>query len=121
MSNGTITFGAGPHTTYDRVQSALGQPAAETLQVDDSMSSLDNSAEFLVETVQALLRRIEPVTGDLSNGPLIGMISGTIIGAGSTNCITVQKVPMALQLDKQHERLCALTREVQQAIRALQI
>jgi hypothetical protein len=108
---------------YATAQSAL-QPVSEALQVDVSISSLDNSVEFLVETVQALLRRIEPVTAVAISG--IGTLTGTF--TGSVNCssgiigaATFTKAPLAMQIDVQYDRIAALTKEVQTAIRALQI
>jgi hypothetical protein len=100
-------------------QSAIS-PIGETLHVDESISSLGNSVEFLVETVQALLRRIEPVTASVMSGTIT--VSGNVnYSAGIIGVATLTKAPLAMQIDVQYDRIAALTKEVQAAIRALQI
>lgn len=95
--------------TYDRVQSALGGPEADTLQVDESINSLGECVEFHLETVRALLRRLHPVTGDLSYPES---------ACGDKQRI---KVPLAQRVDNRRDELHGLTAEVQATIRALQI
>ncbi|HEY0586239.1 MAG TPA: hypothetical protein VGD52_08920 [Pseudoduganella sp.] len=94
-------------TAYAAAQNAL-QPVAESLQVDDSLISLAEVLEFNVETVHALLRRLEPVTGEVLVGDP-GFVSG------------IAKVPLALRIDAARDALAILTNEVQATIRALQI
>jgi hypothetical protein len=97
---------------YDRAQSALGCPAVDTLQVDESVNSLGEAVEFHMETVRALLRRLHPVTGDIVQG--VGVTSG---GASPQPC----KVPLCYRIDNRRDELHELTGEVQSVIRALQI
>jgi hypothetical protein len=94
---------------YNRAQSALGAPASETLQVDDSVNALGDAVDFHIETVRALLRRLHPVTGDLCDATCGG------ISAAST------RVPLAMRIDYRRDELNGLTTEVQNIIRALQI
>lgn len=97
---------------YDRAQSAIGAPAAETLQVDESINSLGECVEFHMETVRALLRRLHPVTGDIAQG--VGATAG---GAIPQPC----KVPLCYRIDNRRDELHELTAEVQAFIRALQV
>lgn len=94
-------------TAYAAAQNAL-QPVPESLQVDDSMILLAEVVEFNIETVRALLRRLEPVTGEVIVGDP-GFSSG------------IAKVPLAVRLDGQRDMIATLTNEVQATIRALQI
>lgn len=96
-----------PATAYASAQSAL-QPVSESLQVDDSLISLAEVIEFNIEIVRVLLRRLEPVTGEVIVGEP-GFSTG------------IAKVPLALRLDGQRDMIATLTNEVQATIRALQI
>lgn len=95
---------------YDRAQSALGAPVTETLQVEDSILSLGDAVEFHVETVRALLRRLQPVTSDMCEA-----IAGA---AGAPQPIRVE---VAQRIHNRRDELQDLTREVQNVIRALQV
>jgi hypothetical protein len=101
---------AAPKTSYDRAQSALGGPVPETLQVDESIISLGDAVEFHVETVRALLRRLQPVTSDLCEAV-----------AGTTCVPQSNRVDVARRIHNQRDELQYLTSEVQNIIRALQI
>lgn len=95
-------------TAYAAAQNALGCPVVESLQVDESLDSMREVVEFHMETVRALLRRLEPATGELEAGidPCAGGFS---------------KVALALRIDCNRDQICRLTAEVQTAIRQLQI
>jgi hypothetical protein len=95
---------------YNRAQNAVGQPIAETPQVDSSMDALSEAVEFHIETVQMLLRRLHPVTGDLVMPP-----------SEDAKLTGNWKVPVAQRVDLRVDQLRGLTAEVQNAIRALQI
>jgi hypothetical protein len=92
---------------YMAAQSAM-QPIVETLQVDESLNTLREVVEYHIEIVEALLRRIEPATGEL--------------GVSEESCLVgIAKVPLALRVDNQRDRIARLTDLVQTAIRQLQI
>jgi hypothetical protein len=93
---------------YHRAQRAIGAPIQETTQVDASLENLREVVEFHSETVQILLRRLQPVTGEVDQ-------------CASKGEATPVKVPMAERIDMQIFFLRNLTEAVQQAIRALQI
>lgn len=96
-----------PKNTYAAAQSAL-QPVSESLQVDESIQSLAEVSEFHIETLLALIRRLEPVTGEVSVNE-VGSIAG------------ISKVSLALRIDTQRDRIATATAGLQATIRALQI
>jgi hypothetical protein len=104
-----------PPTTraYLAAQSAMapGIDATVPLQVDAALEHLRNALDFHVETVAMLLRRLEPVTGQLEPGEQAK--------AGANG--VAAKVLLACQLDDLNERLSLATGDVQAAIRALQL
>jgi hypothetical protein len=93
--------------SYAAAQSAL-QPISESLQVEESLQSLLEVVEFHTETVLALMRRLEPVTGEV-------LIGDSAFGVG------IAKVPMALRIDAQRDYIAKATAGLQATIRALQI
>lgn len=107
MNHGILGGAQKQSASYASAQSALS-PVAESLQVDSSMDSISKEIEFHAETVRALLRRLEPVTGALAN-------------ACGSDCEPQYKVPLAARIDYCGSAISALTGEVQHAIRNLQI
>jgi hypothetical protein len=102
IAGGNITTSA-----YKASQSAL-QPVAESLQVEESLQSLLEVVEFHTETVLALMRRLEPVTGELVFADQ-GLSTG------------IAKVSLALRIDTQRDNIAKATAGLQATIRALQI
>jgi hypothetical protein len=93
---------------YSAAQSGLN-PVPETLQVEDSLEALREVVEFHSETVLALIRRIEPLTGEVMVAGLAGVSP------------SIPKVQLAFRIDTQIDRISNTTGAVQAAIRALQI
>jgi hypothetical protein len=104
-----VTYGCAPKSTsaYAAAQNALS-PVPESLQVDESLDTLRDAVDFHIQMVEALLRRIEPATGEL-----MATVDGCLTG--------VSKVPLALRVDSQRDRLVRITQMVQTAIGQLQI
>lgn len=100
----------GMKPAYDRAQNALGSPVGETLQVEDSLLSLGDTVEFHVETVRALLRRLQPVTSDMCEA-----------NCATTGVSQPIRVEIARRIHNRRDELQDLTHEVQNVIRALQI
>lgn len=98
-------FQGSSHATQS-AQAAL-QPTSQPLQVEESFAMLREVVEFHSETVRALLRRLEPATGEV-------LIANAGLNTG------VAKVPMASSIDYQRDAISTLTAEVQATIRALQ-
>jgi hypothetical protein len=94
-------------TAYAAAQSALS-PVSESLQVEESLQSLLEVVEFHTETVLALMRRLEPVTGEV-------LIGDSAFGCG------IAKVSLALRIDLQRDLIARATAGLQATIRALQI
>jgi hypothetical protein len=112
MSLNQISGGAMPKSSvaYERAQNSVGQPIPETLHVDASLDALGEAVDFHIETVQMLLRRLHPVTGDYAEPK-----------SDDAKLTGNWKVPLAARIDVRVDMLRALTVEVQSAIRALQI
>lgn len=99
-------------TAYNKVQQSLGQPVSD-LQVDTAMSDLREQAEYLRETVGALLRRLSPVLCD----PGIGDIAQGVEGSKPL----ASRAPLAVSLENVTQDLRGLTGDLNAAIRALQV
>lgn len=94
---------------YIAAQSAMA-PQERPLQIEQSMAELQGCVEILAETLRALVRRLEPVAGELDS---------------DTRWDEPQKVATKVPLAEQIDRCCRivnlLTTETQQAIGALQL
>ena len=87
----------------------IGQePAAGHLEIDESMRNLMDLTDGLTQAVGVLLRRLEPVTGDLQAEFLLPTEA-------------VPKVPLAHNIDVAAARVAGALNEVERAVRALQL
>lgn len=109
-----IISGSIQKTPYEQAQAFIGQPAQETPQLEVSMSQLREAVEQHGETLRALLRRLEPVSA-------ASPASMVPFGAGIGDSPAAARAPVACFIDHKREEIEALTREVQQAIRELQV
>jgi len=105
----------GDTDAYDKAQAALGKPSGEPLQMEVSISWLREAVEFHVETVRALLRRLEPISAGIK------LTNGQMSGGCADGGLTMVRAPVASAIDSKREDIEALTKEVQQAIRELQV
>ena len=97
---------------HNATGSAIGyastQPPAP-LQIDESVESLRIRSEMLAEVAAILVRRLEPVTGEVSD-----RVSGD-------NSPTPMKVPLAHSLDSVSDRIASVSKALEAVTRALQI
>lgn len=78
------------------------------LQVDESVETLRVRCDHLIDVVAILVRRLEPVTGDLLEG--------------NGECTPVpSKVPLAISLDCVADQMSVAIRRIEATTRALQI
>lgn len=96
-------------SAYAAAQSALAPVTERPLQVDDALAELERRIDFITETVQVLIRRLEPVTGEV------------LATTEPTPDTGLCKVRLAEQIDGYTLRLSVLTASVQATVRALQL
>lgn len=118
--SGTSSHDAAMKMAHEVAQKAIGEPSQTPLQIDAALASLKVAVDVHVEMVRALIRRVEPVSVQgmrITVGSIL--INGSISGVGIP--MPPAKAPIASSILCQHEIIEDLTKELQQAIRELQV
>lgn len=106
---------------HEKALAAIGNPSTTPLQIDAALASLKVAVDVHAEMVRALIRRVEPVSAQgmriTSGGVYCGVIGGATIGVA----LPPPKAAIASSILCQHEIIEDLTKELQQAIRELQV
>jgi hypothetical protein len=105
---------------HEKAFAAIGNPSTTPLQIDAALASLKVAIDVHAEMVRALIRRVEPVS---AQGMRFTIGSCTINGSvgGVASSLPPPKAPIASSILCQHEIIEDLTKELQQAIRELQV
>lgn len=94
------------------------QPIGAALQIDQATGSLRAAIDANADAVRELLERIKPLLAPKEI--LTGTISATGFAVGSLT-LTLGKAPLALDLESGRDNIASLTKDVREAISALQI
>lgn len=104
----------------DLRQASPSAPAA--LHVDQAMLDLGDAIAANAEVVRALLRRIEPllakpaiINGTINAGSFGGVLTAPVLS------LAMSKAPLASAIEDRGASIAALTKEVIEALDALQV